>query len=122
MTLLLSDPGHDLCLPLTIDGTIEAALRSQWDRLDGAAERDRWAVQVARRIAPFLADCLDWDLKPPTRAQVSFAISIARQLDIDVPAAALRKRGAMHDFLEEHAAVFKGSSAPRGRAQRKRGL
>jgi hypothetical protein len=62
--------------------------------------------RIGQKISETVLDVLDPDLRPPTEAQVRFAIDIARELCINLPGEALQFRGAMHDFLERFSSLF----------------
>lgn len=59
------------------------------------------------RLARKFADLLDADLKPPSASQLSYALSISKALDVALPSEVLKFKGAMFDFLDRYAPVFK---------------
>lgn len=113
MALLLVDVELDLLVEVPIAGDLTSTFALQWERLRDDAARDLFARRVATKVAPVLAECLDWDLKPPSAAQITFATSIARQMGVDLPGDVLRQRGAMNAFLDEHGEEFKRQLAAR---------
>lgn len=117
MALLLIDPDYDLLLDLGAPPGLLEALQEQWQRLAYDPERQEFAAQISRRLLPVLSDCLDWDLKPPTSAQLSYAVSIARKLNIEIPAKVLQRRSDMGAFLDANAELIIGSKRfrPRGK-------
>lgn len=46
---------------------------------------------------------LDWDLRPPSQAQIQYAVAIARRDGLEIPAKVLKNRDAMGKFLDQHA-------------------
>lgn len=68
--------------------------------LDPVCER------IGQRISDTVIEVLDPDLRPPTEAQVKFALDIARELSINLPGEALQFRGAMHEFIERYQTLF----------------
>ena len=62
--------------------------------------------RIGQRISETILDTLDPDLRPPTEAQVKFALDIARELSINLPGEALQFRGPMHEFLERYSSLF----------------
>lgn len=62
------------------------------------------------RLARKLVELIDADLQPPSASQLSFALSISRTLDVAVPSEVLKFRGAMFDFLDRYAPMFKARS------------
>lgn len=63
----------------------------------------RWLAYV---ISASIPESVDYDLRPPTEAQVKFATAIARSLGLALPAEVLRYRGPMHEFLSAHKDAF----------------
>lgn len=47
-------------------------------------------------------ESMDWDLKEPTSAQLSYAVLISRKLDIEIPPDALQNRFHMALFIDTH--------------------
>lgn len=83
------------------------ALRAQMAGI--RADRDPPGLirqRIAERVALSILEILDVDLKPPTDAQVSYAIAIARELNVNLPGEALLFRGAMGDFLDGFVPLF----------------
>ncbi|WAH62347.1 hypothetical protein [Xanthomonas hortorum] len=102
MALLLIDPDCDLLIALDATSGLLDSLKEQWSRLQHDPERESFGTRLSGRILPILADCLDWDLKPPTNAQISFAVSIAKKLQLEIPAGVLQRRSDMAEFLDMH--------------------
>lgn len=115
MALLLIDPDYDLLLDLGAPSGVLESLQEQWLRLAGDPEREELAARIGARLLPVLSDCLDWDLKPPTSAQVSYAVSLARKLNLEIPARVLQRRSDMGAFLDTNADLIIGSKRTRGR-------
>lgn len=115
MALLLIDPDYDLLLDLGATPGFLEALQEQWQRLGYDPERQEFAARISRRLLPVLSDCLDWDLKPPTSAQVSYAVSIARKLNIEIPAKVLQRRSDMGVFLDTNTDPLIGTKRARSR-------
>ncbi|MCE4518117.1 MULTISPECIES: hypothetical protein [Xanthomonas] len=105
MPLLLLDSELDVLIQFEAPDHVLAALHEQWARLLHEPEREIFVAQVTRRLLPVLLDCLDWDLKTPTPAQISFATSVAKQLGIDLPADVLQRRSAMGEFLDSYGPI-----------------
>lgn len=115
MALLLIDPDYDLLLDLGAPVGVLESVQEQWLRLAHDPEREEFAARIAARLLPILSDCLDWDLKPPTSAQVSYAVSLARKLNLEIPAKVLQRRSDMGAFLDANANLILGSKRTRGR-------
>jgi len=111
MPLYVVHPGVDLTLELYVSDQLEAAVAVQWERVRDKEVRKTYTQALERRLEDLLKDCLDWDLKPPTPAQVSFATVLAMRLSINVPFEALNSRFHMAMFLEEHGAKARAPKA-----------
>ncbi len=57
--------------------------------------------RLAEELAKLIPELTDWDIKPPTGAQMAYATSLCAQLGIALPPATRRSRGLMHAFLAE---------------------
>lgn len=99
------DRGWEITVPLDI--AVCEALRIQIVRIQSD---DKHLPQLTRRIAERMAlsilEVLDYDLKPPTPNQVSYALAIARDLNVNLPGEALLFRGAMSEFLDRYVSLF----------------
>ena len=102
MALLLIDPDCDLLIALDATPGLLDSLQEQWTRLNYDPERESFGARLSVRVLPIVADCLDWDLKPPTSAQISYAVSIARKLQLEIPSEVLQRRSDMTEFLDKH--------------------
>src|SRR5690348_15968437 len=99
------DAQWELAIPL--DNCVLEALRVQMARIQfDDNPPPQLCRRIAERIASSVLEVLDVDLKPPTQAQVSFAIAIARELNVNLPGEALLFRGAMGEFLDRYAELF----------------
>lgn len=98
-----------------MDDRLEEALGVQRER----ACRDEFDLAFVERLsecfANSLAACLDTDLQLPTDSQVKYAMDIARDLGVSLPADVLRFRGAAHDFIGRFEEAFRS-----GRERRRR--
>lgn len=102
MSLFLVSPGLDLSVELYLPAQLEDALTRQWERLKDRSSRDAFCQRLTRQLETLLPDAMDWDIKEPTPAQVSYAMVLSKQLNVAIPPDALRFRGSMHEFLEKH--------------------
>lgn len=107
MAIRIADDDGDWEMTIPMEIAVTEALRVQMARLQA---NDANAQQLCRRIAERMAisilEVLDADLKPPTEAQVSYALAIARDLNVNLPGEALLFRGAMSDFLDRFIPLF----------------
>lgn len=100
MPLLLVHPGVDLTLELYVSPALEEAMALQWERVRKRTVRDTYVKALEYRLENLLRDCLDWDLKPPTEAQISYATLLGARHGVSVPSEALSYRFHMAMFLE----------------------
>jgi hypothetical protein len=96
----LVHPAVDLTLELYVSPALEEAIALQWERVRKRTVRDTYVKALEYRLQDLLRDCLDWDLKPPTEAQVAFATVLAARHGVSVPSEALSYRFHMAMFLE----------------------
>lgn len=107
MTIYVVHAGVDLSIELFVSPQLEAAVAQQWERIRDREVRDTYRRALERRLEDLLKDCLDWDLKPPTAAQVSYATVVAAKLGLVVPSEARHSRFHMAMFLEQHGRKLK---------------
>jgi hypothetical protein len=107
MILLLEDTATGLSVQVEPAETLREMLAIQFGRLEDSAARESFSLRIAKLLEQGLADVVDWDLKAPTAAQVSFATAICRELGVALPGEALRYRGTMHEFLDKYAPAMK---------------
>jgi hypothetical protein len=103
MGFRLVDDDLDLSFDIPLSSDARRGLSVQLQRNSCGQEKQDFESKLCQQLT-FL---LDEDLLPPSRRQVSYALSIARTLDIPLPGEALQFRGAMHDYLQRHAALFR---------------
>ncbi len=116
VSLFLVAPAIDLSLELPVSEHIEQAFAIQWERLTDRKVRDAFCHRLATQLDTLLPEALDWDIKAPTQAQVSFALVISKGLGVSLPSEVLRYRGHMHEFLDRYAEAYKAQrTAPKPR-------
>jgi len=74
-----------------------------------------FVARLSECVATSIAACLDTDLQLPTDSQVKYAMDIARELGVSLPADALRFRGAAHEFIDRFKDSFRISRERRRR-------
>lgn len=94
----------DLDLGLQVLEALAAAIDHS-HRLHGA---DGYQGRLASAISEAVVKTLPWEFQPPSRPQMGFAASISRRLGIEIPKDATVFKGAMHEFLSEHADKMEG--------------
>lgn len=113
MALYLVDPSLELSIELPVSEPIERALAMQWERLADRTAREAFCRRMATQLNSVIPESIDWDIKEPTPAQVSYAMVLAKELNVAVPSIALRYRGNMHEFLEKHSQLLKAKREPK---------
>lgn len=81
------------------------------------AQVKRYSLTNSRRIRNVITALLEGELLPPTDKQLKYAISIARELSLELPADVLQYRDAMTVFLGTYAEQYrrrKGYTRPSG--------
>lgn len=61
--------------------------------------------RLAEELSKLIPQLTDWDIKPPTGAQMAYATSLCAQLGIPLPVATRRSRALMQIFLAEAKAL-----------------
>ena len=107
MALYLVDPGQDLSIELYLSESVERALALQWERIKDRSARDAFLRRMTSQLESVIPESIDWDIKEPTSAQVSFAMVLSKELHVPIPPEALRFRGNMHEFLDKHSQLAK---------------
>ena len=100
MPLLLVHPSVDLTLELYVSPALEEAIALQWERVRQRTVRDTYVQALEYRLQDLLRECLDWDLKPPTEAQLSYATLLAARHAISLPSEARKYRFHTAMFIE----------------------
>ncbi|WP_368563153.1 hypothetical protein [Pseudoxanthomonas sp. UTMC 1351] len=100
MSLFLIAPDLDLTLEVPIPPDSLDAISRYLAAVKDGWEHENFCKRLSEEIGRVLPDVIDWKLKPPTKAQMAFARSLCRQLDIPLPTDAATMRGAMHRFIE----------------------
>lgn len=107
MALYLINPAVDLTLELHVAPEAEEAMSIQWERTKDRSVRDTFVKKLESHFERVLAECLDWDIKPPTPAQLSYATIVARKLKVPLPHEARLYRMHTALFLETYADKLK---------------
>lgn len=99
---------HEVSLPLNFESHIEDRLVAI---LYGPSEPSEHAELRRRKLSGQIVDLitamLDSNVVPPTDKQLKYAVAIARELSLQLPADVLQNRDAMTSFLEMHADTYR---------------
>jgi hypothetical protein len=66
---------------------------------------------LSSRLVDAMTAALEFKVIPPTEKQLKYAIAIARELSLQLPADVLQYRDAMTAFLAEHANSYRRRKA-----------
>ncbi|WP_162202477.1 hypothetical protein [Pseudoxanthomonas suwonensis] len=103
MPLYLVNPAVEMTLELHVSLRLEEALSIQYERIKDRRVRDTFVRRLEHQVESLLKDCLDWDLKEPTEAQLNYAKLVAAQCGVALPSEALKYRFHAAMFLETYA-------------------
>lgn len=103
--LIYGDSEFELALPF--EEHIEDRLFQVISRAEPPASAERGRNDLARRIVDVITALLEGELLPPTDKQLKYALAIARELTLELPAEVLQYREAMTVFLGTHAEQYR---------------
>jgi hypothetical protein len=103
MVLYLVNPAVEMPLELYVPHQLEEALSIQYERIKDGRVRDTFVKRLEERLEALLSDSIDWDIKAPTAAQLSYAMLVSQQVGVPLPSEAKRFRFHTAMFLETYA-------------------
>jgi len=110
MPVRLVDDENEWSVELPLDDDLREALLIQAQRQPlGSSGAASFPARLEKGFLELLVDAVDHDIKPPSRAQVTYALAISKRLGVSVPAEALRFRGTMRSFIARYDEVFRTS-------------
>lgn len=100
-------PGLDFTIeiplsPLGHEQVLRQVLRAQAD-----GDCTKFRSRLAEELGRILPNVTDWDIRPPTGAQLAYAKSLCNQLGCVLPRAVLVSRYSMQAFISEQALLLK---------------
>lgn len=108
MSLFLVAPDLDLTLEVPIASDSMEAVNRYLAAVKDGWKHENFCKRLAEEIGRVLPEVIDWELKPPTKAQLAFARTLCRRLDIALPTDAATMRGEMHRFIELNSPRLRG--------------
>jgi hypothetical protein len=112
--LVFGDFDFNIALPF------EAHIEERLYRIISAAETGEATElahqELARRIVDVITAILEGEVLPPTDKQVRYAVAIAQELSLELPAEVLKYRESMAVFLGTHAENYRKSKGYRRNA------
>lgn len=100
MSLLLEHVASTLKLQISLSPALDMAVGAQWSRCTFGVVRSAFVRDLQAHIESALWKCIDWDIKPPTDAQIAYATVLAARHQVEIPPDALLFRLQMALFLE----------------------
>ncbi|WP_292999923.1 hypothetical protein [Nevskia sp.] len=94
-------------MALRFDGHIEERLLQIIGKAEPQAAAERGRVDLSRRIVDLVTALLEGELLPPTEKQLKYAVAIAQELSLVLPAEVLQYRETMKAFLDTHAEHYR---------------
>lgn len=107
-------------LSLPFEGHIEERLLGIVSQTEPPQAAERSRNDLARRIVDVVTAILEGELLPPTARQLKYALAIARELSLELPAEVIQYREAMAVFLGTYAEQYrrrKGFARPVGTSE-----
>lgn len=98
---------RDLVLLLPFDEVVEERLTELLRRAEPGELSERTRAHLANRLCEVIATVVEGEALPPTDKQVKYAVAIARELSLELPAEVLQFRDAMTTFLTIHAEHYR---------------
>ena len=98
---------RDLLLTLHFDVAVEERLVELLRRGGPTELSQKTRGALANRISEGIAMIIEGQAMPPSEKQIKYAISIARELSLELPADVLQFRDAMTTFLTIHAEHYR---------------
>lgn len=103
----------DLHIALPFEGHIEERLYQIISQTELEETAQRGHLELARRIVDVVTAIMDGEVLPPTDKQIKYAVAIAQELSLELPAEVLKYREAMAVFLGSHAENYRRSKGYR---------
>ncbi len=107
MCFRLTYEDSEICLALPFEGHIEERLLQVIGKAEPQVADERGRNDLARRIVDLVTALLEGELLPPTEKQLKYAVAIARELSLELPAEVLQYRETMKAFLGAHAEHYR---------------
>ncbi len=117
MCFRLTYEDSEIFLALAFEGHIEERLLQIMGKTEPQVAAERGRNELARRIVDLVTALLEGDLLPPTEKQLKYAVAIAQELSLELPAEVLQYRETMKAFLGAHAEHYRRSKGYPGPAE-----
>lgn len=99
---------REFWLPLHFESHIEERLVRVMERgLEAANGTDHACTDLSNRMVEAITALIENNVLPPTDKQIKYAVAIARELSLQLPAEVLQFRDSMTAFLGTHAEKYR---------------
>jgi hypothetical protein len=107
MAIRIADCDGAWEIEVPLEGAVIQSLRAQLCCLDRQEEK-YWSMveRIGKTFSSSIIEVLDPELRPPSEAQVSFALAIAKELNVNIPGEVLIFTSAMGDFLDRYSQLY----------------
>lgn len=78
--------------------------------LDPADQLSPDSAEVTARLVTAICAAIESRSLPPTEKQIKYALTIARELSLGLPAEAIQYRDAMTSFIGQHAERYRAKA------------
>ncbi|MES0873684.1 hypothetical protein [Sinimarinibacterium thermocellulolyticum] len=109
MSFVLVYGDHEMTLPLQFEAHVEEKLIRLMRASPDSPLQERRRLELSSSIVEVISSMLENNVIPPSEKQVKYAVAIARELNLQIPATVLQHRDAMTEFLANHAETYRKS-------------
>lgn len=113
MRIQILDAQHVVRLETVLDASATDLVERQLALCTDDEQKMVFLERLQRAVGAAVVDSVQYDLKPPTRAQIEYATVIAAALSVALPPEVLRFRGHMHVFLDSYVADYRAAKDAR---------
>ncbi len=99
--------GGEYSLALHFEPHVEERLLNLIRRDESSEVSDRARASIVSRLVDVISMVVEDNALPPTEKQVKYAVAIARELQLELPAGVLQFRDAAAAFLDTHAEHYR---------------
>lgn len=106
-SLLLIDDQGEALLAFSIDAMALQTLKGYLQVCAETPVHKQLKTSLSAAMDAAIQQAIPYHIRRPSEAQLSYALGIARALDISIPPEALSQRWAMHEFLDCHVESYR---------------
>lgn len=102
---------QELVLPVQFESHIEDQLLHLLGRIASPDGGENLRANLSARVADAITAVIESRANPPSDKQLKYAVAIARELSLQLPAEVLQHKEAMAEFLSRHADTYRRRKA-----------